>query len=74
MNTSTQIQAFAFDSNAVRVVTIDNAPWFVAKDVCKCLGIDNHRNVVARLDDDEKDGVQILDAMLMGMVEEGGAQ
>ena len=60
---STAMQAFAFDSHAVRVVDIDGQPWFVAKDVCACLEIDNHRNAVARLDDDEKDGVQILDAI-----------
>lgn len=63
---TTTIQAFAFDSHAVRVVEIDGQPWFVAKDVCACLEIDNHRNVVARLDEDEK-GVQTLDTL-------GGAQ
>lgn len=60
---SAQIQAFAFDSNAVRVVTIDNAPWFVAKDVCQCLNIANHRDAYARLDADEKQGVGISDAL-----------
>ena len=59
---STSMQAFAFDSHAVRVVDIDGQPWFVAKDVCACLEIDNHRNVVARLDEDEK-GVQSLDTI-----------
>lgn len=59
---STAMQAFAFDSHAVRVVDIDGQPWFVAKDVCACLEIDNHRNVVARLDEDEK-GVQSLDTL-----------
>ena len=59
---TTTIQAFAFDSHAVRVVEIDGQPWFVAKDVCACLEIDNHRNVVARLDEDEK-GVQTLDTL-----------
>lgn len=75
MNTATQIQAFAFDSNAVRVVMIDDAPWFVAKDVCQCLGIDNYRNVVGRLDDDEK-GVQSLDTLggpqMMSVINESG--
>lgn len=57
------LQAFAFDSQAVRVIHKDNEPWFVAKDVCACLGIENHRNAVAKLDADEKDGVQTLDAI-----------
>lgn len=56
------IQAFAFDSHAVRVVIKDGQPWFVAKDVCECLEIDNYRNCIARLDEDEK-GVQTLDTL-----------
>lgn len=39
----------------VRIVMRDDNPWFVAKDVCECLGIANSRDAVARLDDDEKD-------------------
>ena len=54
---NTQIQAFAFDSNAVRVVMINDAPWFVARDVCACLGID--RTQTRKLDDDER-GVYLL--------------
>lgn len=65
-NPNTALQAFAFDSHAVRVVMIDESPWFVAKDVCNCLEITNHRNALTRLDDDEK-GVQTLDTL-------GGAQ
>lgn len=34
---TTAIQAFAFDSRAVRVVMKDDAPWFVAKDVLTSL-------------------------------------
>lgn len=45
-----------FNSNAfnVRVLVKDDAPWFVAKDVCDCLGISNSRDAVSRLDADEK--------------------
>ena len=35
--------------------------WFVAKDVCKVLGISNHKDAVSRLDDDEMRGVGITD-------------
>lgn len=56
------IQAFAFDSHAVRVVTVDGQPWFVAKDVCECLEITNHWNCIAKLDDDEK-GLQTLESL-----------
>ena len=39
----------------------DGEIWFVAKDVCKFLGIKNHKDAVSRLDDDEKDEVGITD-------------
>lgn len=37
----------------VRVVVRDGEPWFVAKDVCDCLGLDNVSKACERLDDDE---------------------
>lgn len=43
-----------FKGAAVRAVTIDGEPWWVAKDVCEVLGIRNSRDAVSRLDDDEK--------------------
>ena len=30
----------SFASNDVRVVTLEGEPWFVAADVCRCLGLD----------------------------------
>jgi prophage antirepressor-like protein len=33
-------------SVAIRVVTIDGEPWFVAKDVCDVLGYENSRDAV----------------------------
>lgn len=60
---TTALQAFAFDSHAVRVVMKGDTPWFVAKDVCNCLGIVNHRDAIRRLDADERDGVGITDAI-----------
>lgn len=41
-------------SHPVRTVQIDGEPWFVAKDVCDVLGLDNATNAVRRLDEDEK--------------------
>ena len=37
--------------------------WWVAVDVCKTLGIKNHRDAVSNLDDDEKDCVGNTDAI-----------
>jgi prophage antirepressor-like protein len=49
-----QPAVFTFTTQSVRVVMIDEAPWFVAADVCDALGLDNNRQAVTRLDDDEK--------------------
>lgn len=45
---------FDFETNAVRVVIIEQAPWFVAADVCRVLEHSNSRMALKRLDDDEK--------------------
>lgn len=59
----TTLTPFTFpDSGAqVRTVTIDGAPWFFATDVCAVLEITNVGNVLARLDDDEKDSIRLTD-------------
>ena len=50
----TKIQVFEYQSNKVRTVDMDGAPWFVLKDVCEVLGLGNSRMVSDRLDEDEK--------------------
>jgi prophage antirepressor-like protein len=63
MNNS-NLSVFSFESSSVRVVLIDNEPWFVAKDVCEILGLSNISKAVERLDDDEKrDGITLSDAI-----------
>lgn len=55
------LNVFAFDSHAVRVVMVDGQPWFVAADVCAILGFGNPRQAVeSHVDEDD---VQKLDAM-----------
>lgn len=46
------ILPFMYGEQEVRTVTIDNEPWFVAKDVCAVLEIDPSQT--RRLDEDEK--------------------
>jgi len=53
---------FSFDSHAVRTLLIDEAPWFVAADVCAALSIGNNRMALDRLDEDEK-GVSSIDTL-----------
>ncbi|MFR8053790.1 MAG: Bro-N domain-containing protein [Bilophila wadsworthia] len=49
------ITPFAFGDNLVRSMTDENGnPWFVAKDVCRVLCIENNRDAISTLDEDEK--------------------
>jgi len=44
------------------VIQRDGQPWFVAADVCRCVGIGNNRDAISVLDDDEK-GVALTDTL-----------
>lgn len=44
---------------AVRAVTLEGEPWFVAADVCRTLGLGNSSDVIKRLDEDERTLVSI---------------
>ncbi len=44
----------AFNTQTIRVVTIDNAPWFVAADVCRVLDLAKTDRAVNPLDCTEK--------------------
>ncbi|MGB4948897.1 MAG: Bro-N domain-containing protein [Candidatus Competibacter denitrificans] len=57
------IVTFNFVTSSVRIVMIDDAPWFVGKDVCEALSIANHNDALGRLDDDERRGVAITDPL-----------
>lgn len=50
-----EIQVFNYGASEIRTVQRDGQTWWVLKDVCETLGIENYRNVASRLDDDEKD-------------------
>jgi prophage antirepressor-like protein len=50
---------FDFEDREVRVVMVNDEPWFVAKDVCEVLEISKHRDAVSRLDDDERGSVLV---------------
>lgn len=54
-----EIIPFGYDDQLVRTVMIDNTPWFVARDVCKILGISKYRDAVASLDEDEGCPVEV---------------
>ncbi|WP_077623804.1 BRO family protein [Sediminibacillus massiliensis] len=50
-----------FDGEQLRIIEQNNEPWFVAKDVCDILEINNSRQALTRLDNDEKAGVTLND-------------
>lgn len=59
-----EIQTFNFNGATLRTLTDENGePWFVAKDVCDILGLENSRKATAELDPDEKNTVTISDGI-----------
>lgn len=59
-----QIVPFTYEGTSVRTVTTeDGTPWFVAKDVCDVLNLENSRKATADLDEDEKNTVTISDGI-----------
>jgi prophage antirepressor-like protein len=57
MNT---IQKFYFKTNQVRIVLVNNEPWWVAKDVCSILALNNVSMTLDTLDSEEK-GISKVD-------------
>ncbi|MGR0183176.1 BRO-N domain-containing protein [Azospirillum aestuarii] len=55
--------SFAFEGVAVRIVDHVGDPRFVLADVCRVLEIGNPSDAARRLDDDEKDALDIIDPM-----------
>ena len=53
----------------VRILVIDNEPWFCLPDICKCLGILNPSTVKTRL---FPDGVQLID--IQGLIDPDGLE
>ncbi|QNP20611.1 Bro-N domain-containing protein [Providencia rettgeri] len=56
---SDDISIIRFEGIQVRIVKINNNPWFVAKDVCDALEIINSRDALKALDLDEKNTVAL---------------
>lgn len=59
---SNDLIPFEFEHHTVRVIMIDDEPWFVANDLCEVLAISNSRDALRRLDEDEK-GVGSTDTL-----------
>ena len=49
-----QLQVFMYNNQNVRTTNINGDAWFAGKDICDILGIQNIRQNIKSLDDDEK--------------------
>lgn len=56
------LQIFKYQDSEVRTVELNGEPWFVLKDVCGVLRMNNSRMVADRLENDEK-GVSQIDTL-----------
>lgn len=54
---------FNYQGKQVRTIMITGEPWFVAKDICDILDLDDVRRAVERLDDDERSLTPVIDAL-----------
>lgn len=58
----TDLTQFNFHGHGVRALTDEHGqPWWIARDVCLILGLDNTAQAVANLDDDEKSNISSSD-------------
>lgn len=53
------ISVIRFEGVQVRIIKVNNKPWFIFKDVCKALGISKYRDAFSRLDTDERESVKV---------------
>ncbi|WP_377299689.1 BRO family protein [Rhizobium sp. SGZ-381] len=56
------MMTFDFENLPVRAFQKEGQDWFVAVDVCRCLGLENSRQALTRLPDEEK-GVTVNDTL-----------
>lgn len=61
--TAVAMQSFGFGEQLVRAVDRAGVAWFVGNDVCAALELLNPRQAMTKLEEDEKDCVQIVDAI-----------
>lgn len=54
-----ELQLFNYEGQELRTVLLDDVTWWVAKDVCKILGISKYRDAIRQLDEDERMSVLV---------------
>lgn len=66
------VRTAKFNGTQVRIISADNALWFVASDVMKCIGVQNTTTAVQNLHEDESRLVPILGSRPMNALSERG--
>ena len=54
-----ELKIFEYENNAVRTTLKNGEIWWVLKDVCDALGIKKYRDVIERLDPDEREPILV---------------
>lgn len=57
------LKVFDYQENQVRVVFMDQEPWFVVKDAIGHLGLGNVTEAMRRLDEDEFSSTEVIDSL-----------
>ena len=58
-----ELEVFKYGENNVRTIQQNGEPWFVLKDVCEILDLNEPHRVAARLDEDERTQSTVIDAL-----------
>jgi prophage antirepressor-like protein len=66
------LRAMQFKATPVRITSSDDALWFVASDIFKCLGVQNTTNAVQNLSQDEARLIPILGQRPVNALSEHG--
>jgi anti-repressor protein len=51
MGIENRLQLFNYEGRSVRTIVIDGNPWWVAKDVCDILGLNNVSQAIIKIRD-----------------------
>ena len=71
----TDVQLFQFNTSEIRVIDREGEPWFVAKDVCDVLEIENVSQALTRLDEYERNTIILNEGIgnpQKGIINESG--
>lgn len=58
-----ELQVFNFNENEIRTTQINGEPYFIGKDVCEFFGDSNHNRTISRVDNEDKQIVEIEDSL-----------